>query len=164
MLVFVHVIVLEYRARSGSLSGILARTLNLAAAGRGGNRIGTIPKRSYDYDDDNDYGFSITWFVWVTCNSVPPHDGLLYKIPGYPKKTARISRNCDRTYDTGVSRRACFSGKDDPRWIPGKSRVSRALAGRTSAGAHCCAFCGCPRQPGRRTAQRAPWPPCSRCR
>ena len=76
VLVLVHVIVLEYRARSGSLSGILALTLNPAAAGRGGNRIGTAPKRSYDYDDDNehehDYGFSITGFFWLTCNSAPP--------------------------------------------------------------------------------------------
>ena len=76
VLVLVHVIVLEYQARSGGLSGILALTLNPAAAGRGGNRIETVRKRSYDDDDDDDnehdYGFSITGFFWLTCNSVPP--------------------------------------------------------------------------------------------
>ena len=83
----VHVIVIEYQARSESLSGIarrlspamddgvLALTLNPAAAGRRGNMIGTVPTRSYDYDDDNDnkhdHGFSITGFFWLTCNSAP---------------------------------------------------------------------------------------------
>ena len=84
-IVLVHVIVIEYQAQSGNLSGIvrrlspamddgvLALTLNPAATGRRGNMIGTVPKRSYDYDDDNDndHGFSITGFFWLTCNSAP---------------------------------------------------------------------------------------------
>lgn len=55
--------------------GVLALTLNPAATGRRGNMIGTVPKRSYDYDDDNehDHGFSITGFFWLTCNSAPHH-------------------------------------------------------------------------------------------
>ena len=82
VLVIVIVIVIEYRARSGSLSGFLALTLNPAAAGRGGNRTGTVLERSYDNDNDDDneykndyehdYGFSITGLFWSTCNSVPP--------------------------------------------------------------------------------------------
>jgi len=76
-IVLVLVIVIEYQARSGSLSGVLALTLNPAATGRRGNMMGTVPKRSYDYDDDNehehDHGFSITGFFWLTCNSAPVH-------------------------------------------------------------------------------------------
>ena len=109
-IVIVLVIVIEYRARSGSLSGILALTLNPAAlarlgvAGRDGNRIGTVPKWSYDNDDEykneheHDCGFSITGVFWLTCNSaLLMTEGLLNGISascGMPQSHQHLRRDC----------------------------------------------------------------------